>query len=1481
MPILSEDADSERREPIVTRPEASQRRLAALAAGFWILAAHVAVAAPPARGTFITLPEKEGCREAHFHKKVELPAGKILRAWTAISATHEFVLYINGREASRSRYGRVASAFRRAEEIENLASFFKSGTNTLALKVRRWSAGAVNVSLKSEVQIETDEGTIAVPIETDASWLGSYEVPSNWASARFSPSGWKRVETKVTHRLWPRIRRDQQHVIEPDVPAPLPQPALEALPQIAEMSHWRQYVVWRDVKAEAERLMKLFETKFVAETYARAIERRNTHMGDTFNINGYPVGNGIVFTTIGPYPFHNTTWTLGPEYQYPVQWNPGSTFAGDAVSVAADGKPLRLDNQWMWKIRKTDVVVAAATDRAREVVLYTLTFAPPELKALLRVYAIANASKSPLKNVLVTNAIHRAKPAGKTLTETVKHVPVADAKGDANTRTMITGVLDNLEVAASYNEKAKRGSLQIQLGDIGPGECKKCLLYHIAYLATVNDKPVESDAEQTLAAIRKRGYGLLDETIKHWRDYNAQTTTLEAPGPWGRRVADFIDDVKMLVQVQQFGRTGAVGPMWFFSDQWIRDACGPVRSFLRTGRFENARRVLDYHYLASIASRKILNWLPIDVDIAKAWPPVEDWSKITMKYADRHATCEVPSWIILQHGWYFQFTGDTKTIADHWEYLKRCFTGQFDNPADKVSRPDFKIPFHGDETYIYSGGEALWKDRYNLTQSSYPGGNLYSADSSFELVAAGDALAAMGRAIGEADEAAEIAEVAAKIRSAAERYYWMDDLGFYAQGTSVLFDGQLSRYPMANIMANVIWSGYGNPCDKKTVSNALRMAEYLMEQSGVLNPIVGYDVTVGMLQGQGLYSLAAINHPWAEKAFYALLMIAGDTTEFSEWMAPGPDFRTMYRANRIRPWEAGINLDALLYYLSGFQPNAPEKRMSLTPRLPTGVYSPIKWDRMTLRHLPMGAGSFDLTVADTGQGTARRRVYTLTSHSTDDVAATLNALVPFARIRRVEVNGERVRARASDAFSQALVTTTTLVPAGKTLNVAVDYRPRSVRPVEVDLKPFRPTRPRFERSDIVVFTSLRPRPKQKLLRDVLAERHNVLCIDATLPTDPETFEAALLTWLGRRTDLLILDEGTMASARRKHTFWWDPRFERVIGRFLRRGGVVLEASSRNPSSRWLQNVLAPARFRVDYGTGADVLAADAPDEPLDRLFYWLDERQAEACGKWSGYWAGNYTMRYLRLLGTAATPSEQTPQRLPLVASGPLITDRALIWGEQEQPHGCMQYTLRTTPGRDHLIRIRTWPWPKKGFTLQVSDDGGKTWKIIQTIWVPQPKDRKQNGWIDVYMTLPGQYVTGKKTVFRIGEPKGSAGGIGYPGYASTGAARIWIRDNLQRPPSLAEIQTRSACAATLGLPDSGVVAYSSGRIEFRGFAAPYRILGDSRKAALILRPVGRGLYVKSELTSHFPVERMVKFIDTLLDRSARRAALSRIQIPE
>jgi len=50
--------------------------------------------------------------------------------------------------------------------------------------------------------------------------------------------------------------------------------------------------------------------------------------------------------------------------------------------------------------------------------------------------------------------------------------------------------------------------------------------------------------------------------------------------------------------------------------------------------------------------------------------------------------------------------------------------------------------------------------------------------------------------------------------------------------------------------------------------------------------------------------------------------------------------------------------------------------------------------------------------------------------------------------------------------------------------------------------------------------------------------------------------------------------------------------------------------------------------------------------------------------------------------------------------------------------------------------------------------------------------------------------------------------------------------------------------------------------------------LGESNAGAIIMKPIGKGLYVKSEVAieASFPIENMIKFVEALLTPSARAA---------
>ncbi len=264
----------------------------------------------------------------------------------------------------------------------------------------------------------------------------------------------------------------------------------------------------------------------------------------------------------------------------------------------------------------------------------------------------------------------------------------------------------------------------------------------------------------------------------------------------------------------------------------------------------------------------------------------------------------------------------------------------------------------------------------------------------------------------------------------------------------------------------------------------------------------------------------------------------------------------------------------------------------------------------------------------------------------------------------------------------------------------------------------------------------------------------------------------------------------------------------------------------------------------------------AMDEVAAANVGWLDEKPAAKCDdedESAIFWEGEYS---LKISGCSAE-----------------LEYPAVAWGQQGKAHASMQYTMKTTPGKDHLICIRTWTNPRKGFSLQIVDDAmaalmgeGESWKTIDTVWTEKAKE---NEWTDVFLKLPKGHVTDTTTTFRIACPEGSASGCNkdQPKIASTGAALIRIMDKTEKPAVGAEFATESKLAAELGLPSRGIVGKTKKGMAFEGFEAPYRLLPGKDRAAVIVRRIGDGTYIKMEMDSDFAAEHVPQMVDKLISK--------------
>jgi hypothetical protein len=282
--------------------------------------------------------------------------------------------------------------------------------------------------------------------------------------------------------------------------------------------------------------------------------------------------------------------------------------------------------------------------------------------------------------------------------------------------------------------------------------------------------------------------------------------------------------------------------------------------------------------------------------------------------------------MILQRYWYWRHTADNDLIREQWPMLRRCLLGQ--KIDDRGT-----LPFFGDETYRFPGYELFRADQ---PAPDYVNMRMRSLDSAMEYVVAAQALAEMAPAVGMSAEAGEYQAAAGRIRSATEEYFWQADRNCY---TPVLSDmtTEAQQNPFAPINLHSWWLAYAG-ADPRQISNLDAVIRYLAKPSGTLMTTPEFGFYVPMTPGYLLYALSAAGHPARDHALKGVLAAAEDSGGYAEMNTP--DDRpsgAIWGQHRFRPWEGGIDAEAVLYALTGIDVDAPQRRLNLSPWLPSGM----------------------------------------------------------------------------------------------------------------------------------------------------------------------------------------------------------------------------------------------------------------------------------------------------------------------------------------------------------------------------------------------------------------------------------------------------------------------------------------------------------------------------------------------------------------
>ncbi len=667
------------------------------------------------------------------------------------------------------------------------------------------------------------------------------------------------------------------------------------------------------------------------------------------NLGVFPVGNGNCFTYLGTgFPQNTLFMMTGPRYQTDGNHNPLGGFGELSLTLREAGATIDLPLQSCRTVRGAPVVLTS--EQSTKLKLTTVTAAPPGVTAILRWITVERLEGASRDVTLALEFRGRA----------MQH----DEQGFYFEYPHRGRVARLRPIMIGGELKRNDDRLTFSIPGVAPGKPRTCCLALLF-----------SESADAASAVRKHVTGrhdrLLSDTLTWWKEKLAPTVHVTSGD---RRLDDLVEGLKVLLLVQQDAQ-GGVCPMVNFKGVWLRDSNGPLLGFLHSGLYEDARRLLTYYRQASALHGFTGREFPLDLDV-ESDPDLtpEEWAD---SGTDR---CEVPSFVVLQHAWWLDATGDKTLLERHWHYVRRNAIHQvlIDGPQGPLQT------FNGDETYMGGAYYSLFPSR-----SGYPNAlirpDAYSADSMFEYVAAHEAMVRLARIMGREEDCTLFESSAARMRESIERHLWLPEEQRYAPALSPV-NFQPHRAPFAPINLRPLWVGYLSPDDPKARSNLEGTLRWLWRPPGLIRMTPFMDHFIGCAPGYLVSNLAAVRHPKAAAAFSALIRSASTSGEWVEVHKPD---RPSYGygdgryANRLRPWESGINLDALLFYLTGAR-RREGRSIAIHPLLPPNC------DRLVVDNIPLGRGRLKLSVTRDGQ----QARYTVTNTSQERLTVDGKTLAP-------------------------------------------------------------------------------------------------------------------------------------------------------------------------------------------------------------------------------------------------------------------------------------------------------------------------------------------------------------------------------------------------------------------------------------------------------------------------------------------------------
>jgi len=680
--------------------------------------------------------------------------------------------------------------------------------------------------------------------------------------------------------------------------------------------------------------------------------RPGTPRPDASHLGDFGIGNGRVFAELGlTFPLNTLHNMVGPTYSR------RDRFYGDLSMRPGDGDgtPAEFEEEWIAWTRSVPAVVTVGRigDRHVQAVDFAPRPAPGEASravhgAIWRRVVVRNAGPATLPRAsLVLEAVSDQASSSEMLVE-----PRRDGR--------------RLVLARTPGARTRDRALVVPVPALEPGEVWET---DVVFLTVAPDADLEG-ARATLLA--EDPAALLAATRAALAAFEGSLVQVTTPDPI---VNDYFRVLQRMIWTQ-ISAQGASSPVSRYTMTWIRDQSGAVRALLALGAWDLARGVLDYYHAACALNGEIADALEADLPLDVADPPPVDWEGLP-KFTHYKTLAESTSHLPLMHGWYRAATGDDAYVRARLPYLRHALQGQ-------TWTEEGLQPFSDDETFRAAMNLAFGLDveyPHHLLDDSLVSSSLMATAARF-LVALEDTVPPADRdAEWQAKVQAEQA-LADLAEGAVREHFALPDgcrAAFRERATGTLSP----PFEDANLMGP--WAGPPWDSGKEAGEVVACLDRHVRRgpadyRSRLSEQHVGFldlyeEPYTGMLPGYILRALTLAGHPEAEAGFHLLRRSLSPSGQYAEYVR-GEDHAALepiydpsggvgdYTA-RFRPWEGGINLEAALFYLTGFAPDAPAGRVALRPHLPEG------WPGFSVAPLAVGGTRLALETTREADGVIR------------------------------------------------------------------------------------------------------------------------------------------------------------------------------------------------------------------------------------------------------------------------------------------------------------------------------------------------------------------------------------------------------------------------------------------------------------------------------------------------------------------------------